>query len=263
LKSRFTGRKVDARIFLAEALRGERNFTDADLTGCDVAAYPDHVERFNNMMVRRCVPETDPAFDYLIRGNWLDMDARMLQATLDRNRRAFEAQRLFFTQANMSGFIAIGMWLSMVDLRYTYLDSSDMTECFLAKALFDDAEAPSIQLENTDLREASFCGARFLKANMAGSLLQGSRMIQTNFVNTAFIGANLDDSTMENTDMSGCDFTQASLMRVKGLSSANWGGAMFKRTRVKKEDVQIIRSKRDLDGLDDSTPEHRALRKGK
>jgi uncharacterized protein YjbI with pentapeptide repeats len=263
LKSRFTGRKVDARIFLAEALRGERNFTDADLSGCDLAAYPRKVERFNQMMLDRCVPPNDPAYHLLVEGNWLDVDNSTMLDTLERNRRAFEANRFYFTQANMYGFCAIGTWLPLADLRYTYLDSSDMTESFLARAMFDDAEGPSLQAENVDLREASFCGARFLKANFSGSLLQGSRMLQANFVNSAFQHSNLNGAELENTDMSGCDFSHASLLRVSGLSSANWSGARFTRTKVKKEDVKVIKQKRELDGLDDSTPEHRALRKGK
>ena len=263
MKSRFTGRKIDARMFLAEALRGERNFTDADLTGCDIGAYPQHVDKFNRMMVGKCVPPNDPAYPELITGNWLDVDHRTLEQTLDRNRRYFEAQRLFFTQANMSGFMAVGMWLPLADFRYTYLDSSDLTESFMARTMFYDAEAPNIQMENADLRSSSFCGARFQKANFSGSLMQNSRMVQSNFVNRIFFGANLDGSEFENTDMSGCDFSQASMLRVSGLSSANWSGARFKRTKVKKADVKINRSKRERDGRDDSTPEHRALRKGK
>lgn len=263
MKSRFTGRKVMAKMFLAEALRGERNFTDCDLSGCDLAAHPQHVERFNQMMVDRCVPPDDPSYPDLVRGNWLELEHNVLRYTLEKNRRAFEPERFYFTQANLSGFIAIGMWFPMVDLRYTYLDSADLTECFLCGALFDDADAPSVHMENADVRDASFCGARFLRANMAGSLLQGSRMLQANFVNSSFVGANLNGAVMENTDMTGCDFAKASLMEVEGLSSTNWSGASFKKTLARREDIEIIKRKRELDGLDTTTPEHRALRKGK
>lgn len=263
LKSRFTGRKVDARIFLAEAIRGERNFTDSDMTGCDLAAYPKQVEKFNQAVIDRCVPLDDPCYPDLIQCNWHDLDLEVLQVTVDRNLRNFQQERFYFTQANMSGFCAIGMWFPMADLRYTYLDSADLTESFLYEALFDESEAPSIQAECSDLREASFCGSRIQGANLSGSLMQGSRLIQSNFVNCNFTGANLDGSEMENTDFSGSDFSKASIMRVKGLRTANWGGVRFKRTRVKKEDVEAIKKKRDLDGLDSWTPEHRALRKGR
>jgi len=263
MKSRFHGRKVDARIFLAEAIRGERNFTDSDLSKCDLAAHPQHVERFNQALLDKCVPPTDPAYLDLMKGNWLDIDCDILRETLERNERQFQAERFYFTQANMSGFCAIGMWFPLVDLRYTYLDSADLTECFMPRAMLDEAEGPSMVAQNADLREAAFLGGRFLKANLAGSALQGSRLVQSSFVNGCFDGANLDGSTIENTDLSGCDFSRASLLKVTGLTTANWSGARFAKTKVSKQDAVAIKTKQDLDHLDTCTPEHRALRKGR
>jgi uncharacterized protein YjbI with pentapeptide repeats len=263
MKSRFHGRKVDAGIFLAEAIRGERNFTDCDLSKCDLAAHPQHVEKFNKALLDRCVPPTDVAYNELMAGNWHNLDPWLVHETLERYDRQFHAERFYFTQANMCGFCAIGMWFPMVDLRYTYLDSADFTECFMPQAMFDEAEGPSIVLQHTDLREAAFHGCRFLKANLTGSLLQGSRLIQSSFVNSNFDSSNLDGATIENTDLSGCDFSRASLLKVQGLSSANWSGTKFIKTKVSKEDAQIIKTKRELDHLDMCTPEHRALRKGK
>jgi uncharacterized membrane protein YgcG len=142
MKSRFHGRKVDARIFLAEALRGERNFTDCDLSKCDLAAHPQHVDRFNQNLLDRCVPPTDPAYPELMNGNWLDIDTDLLRETFQRHEQKFQSERFYFTQANMSGFVAIGMWFPKVDLRYTYLDCADFTECFMARAMFGDGGGP-------------------------------------------------------------------------------------------------------------------------
>jgi uncharacterized protein YjbI with pentapeptide repeats len=263
MKSRFHGRKVDAHTFLSEAIHGERNFTDTDLSKCDLAAHPQQVERFNQAMLDRCVPPTEPGYTELMKGDWLDLDSWLLRDLLDRCDRKIQAERFYFTQANMSGFCAIGMWFPMADLRYTYLDSADFTECFMPRAMFDEAEGPSLVAQNADLREAAFLGGRFLKANLSGSALQGCRLVQSSFVNSTFVGTNLDGTEIENTDLSGCDFSRASLLKVTGLTSANWSGARFANTRVTKEDANAIRTKRDLDHLDTSTPEQRALRKGR
>lgn len=263
MKSRFHGRKVDARIFLAEAIRGERNFTDSDLSKCDLAAHPQHVERFNQAVLDRCVPPTDPAYPELMKGNWLDIDYKLLCETLERYDRQFQAERFYFTQANMSGFCAIGMWFPLVDLRYTYLDSADLTECFMPRAMLDEAEGPTMVAQNADLREAAFLGGRFLKANLAGCAMQGCKLMQSSFVNGSFEGVNLDGATIENTDLSGCDFSRASLLKVTGLTSANWSGVRFAKTRVSKDDAAAIKAKQEMDHLDTCTPEHRALRKGR
>jgi uncharacterized protein YjbI with pentapeptide repeats len=263
VKSRFHGRKVDARIFLAEAIRGERNFTDSDLSKCDLAAHPQHVEKFNKSMLDRCVPPTDVAYQELSKGDWLNLDKYHIDRILETYDRNFQHERFYFTQANMSGFCAIGMWFPMVDLRYTYMDSADFTECFMPKALFDDAEGPSMIMQHADLRGAAFHGGRFLKANLTGSSMQGSRLIQSSFVNSNFDSANLEGSVIENTDLSGCDFSRSSLLKVEGLVSATWSGAKFACTKVSPEDAQKIKTKRELDDLDMCTPEHRALRKGR
>jgi len=263
LKSRFHGRKVDARIFLAEAIRGERNFTDSDLSKCDLAAHPQHVEKFNKVLLDRCVPSNDTAYAELSKGDWLNLDKGQIDRLLEKYDRKFQHERFYFTQANMCGFCAIGMWFPMVDLRYTYMDSADFTECFMPKALFDEAEGPSMIMQYTDLRGAAFHGGRFLKSNLTGSCMQSSRLMQSSFVNSNFDSANLDGSTIENTDLSGCDFSRASLLKVEGLVSATWGGAKFVNTKVSKEDAQKIKTKRELDDLDMCTPEHRALRKGR
>jgi uncharacterized protein YjbI with pentapeptide repeats len=263
VKSRFHGRKVDARIFLAEAIRGERNFTDSDLSKCDLAAHPQHVEKFNKILLDRCVPSTDVSYQELSQGNWLNLDKYHIDRILEKYDRNFQQERFYFTQANMCGFCAIGMWFPLVDLRYTYLDSADFTESFMPKAMFDDAEGPSMVMQHTDLRGAAFHGGRFLKANLTGSMMQGTRLIQSSFVNSCFDSANLEGSVIENTDLSGCDFSRSSLLKVEGLVSATWGGAKFACTKVSPEDAQKIKTKRELDDLDMCTPEHRALRKGR
>ncbi len=100
-------------------------------------------------------------------------------------------------------------WLSNVDLRTSYIDSStDFSNASLEKVTLPTGELSGISFKNAQLTDISFEDIDFTDANFAGAALRNVSFLGCNLAEVDFTEAHFEKCTFENTNLHKANFTE-------------------------------------------------------
>lgn len=282
------------RLDRAELLRrweaGQRQFHDADLTGCDLhgldlrgidltRATLCRAKLFDTNFEGATLTECNLSETYLagtrlsgasmrranlrgcrmdgVRWHGLDLDrARLDSANLAHSQ--FTECRLRnaglgdadLTGARWIQVRAYGVYLERASLKGAFLQDCRFNNARLAKAEFQEARFDRCRFESADLSHATCTGARFNRCELTDAEFANADLSQASLAGANFDRAKLSGAKLVRCDLRGAECPRANLSRAN-LTRANLHGCRLSQADLSRADLRDADLRgAQLDGAD-------------